>query len=241
MHPEDAIRHLTALRAELDENPRLLSIDSSAPIDGWCARVKMILTRSLGSDSDVVARFDGIWFSPGVYYEDQPRSDFYEARQSGAAQAREYIDAAVFELGLLVTPAPVVAVPREYDHGLWAHVGGLVERSDWDHVPAAVATYCEDRIRNWAGLPTMLVGHGLYARAFATDGPLVLGQSPGESDGWKYLAMGLAQAIGNVDRHRVQGRSDVEVYARGVLGLGSLLLNQVRWEHAALISNLEDR
>ena len=46
--------------------------------------------------------------------------------------------------------------------------------------------------------------------------------------------MGFAQAIGNVDRHRIQSRSDAKKYAIGVLGLGSLLLTQLRYEHPAL-------
>ena len=47
--------------------------------------------------------------------------------------------------------------------------------------------------------------------------------------------MGFAQALGNVDRHRIQSRDDAQRYAIGVLGLGSLLLTQLRHEHGDLI------
>ena len=47
--------------------------------------------------------------------------------------------------------------------------------------------------------------------------------------------MGFAQALGNVDRHRIQSREDAQRYAIGVLGLGSLLLTQLRHEHGDLL------
>ena len=46
------------------------------------------------------------------------------------------------------------------------------------------------------------------------------------------LGMGFAQALSNVDRHHIQDRDDARRYAIGVLGLGSLLLTQLRHEHA---------
>jgi len=47
--------------------------------------------------------------------------------------------------------------------------------------------------------------------------------------------LGLAQAVGNVDRHRLQNRADAKRYAIGVLGVGSLLLTQLRFEHDEII------
>jgi hypothetical protein len=50
--------------------------------------------------------------------------------------------------------------------------------------------------------------------------------------------MGFAQAMGNVDRHRIQQRQDARRYAIGVFGLGSLLLTQLRYEHSDLIEDI---
>lgn len=53
--------------------------------------------------------------------------------------------------------------------------------------------------------------------------------------------MGFAQALGNVDRHRIQKRDDARRYAIGVLGVGSLLLTQLRYEHSEVIEDAEDQ
>ncbi len=122
-------------------------------------------------------------------------------------------------------------VGEDIDAELWQHVRGLVDSGDWDKVAAAVAIFVEHRVRKWAGLTNSLVGKGLYATALGDGGSLRLGSQQSEHEGWRALAMGLAQAVGNVDRHRLQERSDARRYALGVLGLGSLLLTQIRYEH----------
>jgi hypothetical protein len=45
--------------------------------------------------------------------------------------------------------------------------------------------------------------------------------------------------VGNVDRHRIQRRPDQRPYVMGVLGLGSLLLTQVRREHPDRVLDAE--
>lgn len=42
------------------------------------------------------------------------------------------------------------------------------------------------------------------------------------------LGTDFAQALGNVDRHKIQSRDDAKRYAFGILGLGSLLQTQLR-------------
>lgn len=37
-----------------------------------------------------------------------------------------------------------------------------------------------------------------------------------------------------MDRHHVQSRADMKTYSLGVLGTGSLLLTQVKFEYSAL-------
>ena len=62
-------------------------------------------------------------------------------------------------------------------------------------------------------------------------GALRLGSRSGEWEGWRSLGIGCAQAVGNVDRHRIQDRMDAKRYAIGVLGTGSLILTQLRFQH----------
>lgn len=244
MNPDDAIRHLTQLTDELKAGGVTASAQT---LSSWRARVRAVFVRSLGEDNHLVRQLDEIWFEPGVYYDGQPESDFREARRNGASSALAYVEAAIFDLGLTASASesasgPLGSSAADYDPGLWAHVGGLVEQESWALLASAVATYVEDRVRTWAGLSAGVVGHQLYVTALGSNGPLVLGGTgtTGEVEGWKYVGMGLAQAVGNADRHRITSRSDQRRYALGVLGLGSLLLTQVRWEHAPEISNAED-
>lgn len=41
----------------------------------------------------------------------------------------------------------------------------------------------------------------------------------------------MVAAIGNVTRHSIEKRDDAKQYALGVLGMASLLLTQIRFEH----------
>lgn len=241
MDPNEAIRVLNSLLEELTVGN---VVEDSHATDSWSARVRAVFVRALGQDSHLVDKLDAVWFSPGFYYDGQPESEFTEARRNGVKSASALIDAAIFDLGLSIPASAANGLtPENYDAGLWAHVGSLVTREDWALLASAVATYVEDRVRTWSGLPAGTVGHGLYANALGPNGALPLGGTgtQGESEGWKYVGMGLAQAVGNVDRHRITSRSDLRQYAIGVLGLGSLLLTQIRWEHPGRISNVDDR
>ena len=111
-------------------------------------------------------------------------------------------------------------------------------------MPASVAIFVEDRVRSWAADPrksggAAMVGKSLYAAALNDSGPLRLGRQSTQWEGWRSLGVGLAQPIANVDRHQIQVRDDVRRYAMGVLGLGSLLLTQLRYEHPAAIKDAE--
>lgn len=125
---------------------------------------------------------------------------------------------------------------ENYDSGLWAAVKSSFEAEDWQSIPALTARYVEHTIREWSGLQrltpdTPVLGKELANKAFALDGPLQLGQFSNEREGWQSLARGFFQALSNVDRHRIQNRADIREYATGVLGLASLLLIQIRFEH----------
>lgn len=129
--------------------------------------------------------------------------------------------------------------PGSFDPELWDHVEQLVEDQDWGKVASQTAIFVEDRIRTWAGDPLSskgdrLVGKGLMTQVLGDTSDWRLGDRPSENEGWRALGVGFAQALGNVDRHRIQKRADAHRYAIGVLGLGSLILTQLRYEHAVL-------
>jgi hypothetical protein len=163
-------------------------------------------------------------------------------RGDAANRGKAEIRAAIFALKTLRENSPLDDV--SIDPELWEHVQGLIAGDDWGKIPAAVAIFVEHKVRQWAGDPrgtnnNILVGKSLYAKALGNDGMLRMGRQESEYEGWRGLGMGLAQAIGNVDRHRIQQRSDVRRYAMGVLGLGSLILTQLRYEHPARIQESE--
>lgn len=122
-----------------------------------------------------------------------------------------------------------------FDPELWIYVCGLVESGDWGKVAAQAAVFTEDKVRRWSAQDASSVGKGLYANAMGDAGELRLGGLKGEWEGWRGLGMGLAQAIGNVDRHHVQSPVDQRRYAVGVMGLASLLLTQMRYQHSEVI------
>lgn len=171
------------------------------------------------------------------------RRDWEHYRTDAAVRACASIRSAIYALKTLGDKSPMD--DASIDPELWGHVQGLVADDDWAKVPAAVAIFVEDKVRTWAGGPrgdkdgNTMVGQVLYAAALRDDGALRLGRQTNEWAGWRFLGQGLAQAIGNVDRHRIQQRGDVRRYAVAVLGLGSLLLTQLRFEHAGRIQKIE--
>ncbi|SCL56492.1 Protein of unknown function (Hypoth_ymh) [Micromonospora chersina] len=127
-----------------------------------------------------------------------------------------------------------------YDPELWAHVKTEVEDGEWGKVASQTAIFVENHVRTWAGNPqdrngNNLVGKNLYLEVFGETSDYRLGRQASEREGWRYLGMGFAQALSNVDRHRIQTRDDAKRYALGVLGLGSLLLTQLRYEHGDIL------
>ncbi|WP_341728091.1 TIGR02391 family protein [Brooklawnia sp.] len=114
-------------------------------------------------------------------------------------------------------------------------------RKRWGQVASAAAIYVEDKVRRWAGSPTgkdgnKLVGKDLFLKALDANGPLPLGSQANETDGWRMLGSGMIAALGNVDRHNIQTRDDLRRYAMGVVGLASLLLTQIRYQHPEAVS-----
>jgi hypothetical protein len=228
MKPGVAIARLEKLCAEATDSP----LTTAHRMASWRARVGDVLNQA---------------FPPG--HPQRGILDAFQSRHSmimaqTLANGRdpdvrglvEIAERAIYELSLLNDDYEA-DVPPDVDPELWEHVEDLVYAEDWGKVASQTAIFVEHRVRTWAGHPRKestgeeLFGKDLWARVLAEDSQYKLGQRKGESEGWRFLGMGFAQALSNVDRHRLQKRDDAQRYAVGVLHLGSLLLTQLRYEH----------
>ncbi|MGI8405730.1 MAG: TIGR02391 family protein [Thermomicrobiales bacterium] len=239
MRPERAIQELVALKQEA-ETTQLMNGDPD--LESWKAKVRSVFVASLGRDDHLIERFDNVHYWLSMWSTSTPRSAFDKARHNGIRNACGVIDAAIYQLKLLSEDNEPVD-ENAFDPELWEHVKNLVEDEDWGKVASQTAIFVENHIRIWAGDPKDKNGDGLYgkvlyAAVLADDSDWRLGSRSGEREGWRMLGTGFAQAVGNVDRHRIQSRTDARRYATGVLDLGSLLLTQPRQEHADLISEI---
>lgn len=232
MQAQKAIDNLKLLKAEAEQG----SVQrGSGGFTAWKSKVRSVLTRALGKDHHILAGFDDVRYSLSIFYASTPDSEFEQAFQLGLRDACGIIDAAIFELTDAGTSDDAVD-ETAFDPELWSHVQTHIQNEDWQAVASQTAIFVEDRVRKWCGNPKgrndeTLVGKGLYAKVFANDGQYRLGKEPGEWEGWRGLGIGFAQALGNVDRHNIQRRDDAKRYAFGVLGLGSLILTQLRHQH----------
>lgn len=231
MRADIAVEQLRKLRERASE-PSIQS-DTSASAT-WKQNVRSVFAKALGADHHLVSVLDDVQYGLSIVSSSTPDSAWHRAYRNGVAEAASYIDAAIFELEL-GSGDEIPIDNLAYDPELLLHVKNTIEAADWDKLAAQVAIFVEDKIRRWSESPESLVGKGLYASALADDSELRLGKVKGEWEGWRLLGMGIAQAIGNVDRHRLQTRSDARRYAIGVLGAGSLLLTQLHFEHGELV------
>ena len=237
MLTREAIENLNQLKEESISKGAALQPSGEAA--SWKGRVKAVLTRSLGKDHHLVSDFDDIRYGLIVASSSTPDSAWDQAFLSGLAEAQGIIDAAIFELGLGATSDDAVD-ETAFDPDLWAHVQVHVEHEEWQKVASQTAIFVEDRVRRWTGNPKgkdgrTSVGKALFLAAFGDSSSYQLGNEAGESEGWRALGTGFAQALSNVDRHNIQDRDDAKRYAFGVLGLGSLLLTQLRHQHGGTL------
>ena len=237
MQAQKAIDNLKQLKAEVQQGEVQRR---SGEFSSWKARVRSVLTRSLGKDHHILADFESVKYTLGMFTSNTPDSAFDGAFKRGLQNACGIIDAAIFELEDAGTSDDAVD-ETAFDPDLWAHVQSHIQNEDWQTVASQTAIFVEDRVRQWCGEPRdnsgrTLVGKGLFAKVFANDGQYRLGKEVGEWEGWRGLGMGFAQALGNVDRHNIQKRNDAKRYAFGVLGLGSLILTQLRYQHGEDLS-----
>jgi hypothetical protein len=227
MKPEIAIERLKQLRTEASSLP--LST-SSLEFNSWHPRTRSTLSRSLGETHHITQRFIDIAWTPSAFRmgDSQVFSNTFRAT---IPEAQGVIDAAIAELELISEDVPV-ADDSGVDHELWEHVAPEVRAEAWGKVASQAVIFTEDRIRRWTGRPVNEVGKELAVAIFGKAGQFQMGLTEGENQGWQLFAQGIAQALRNVDAHRIQKRADHKRYAMGLVGACSLLLTQLRYEHS---------
>ncbi|MEV6238672.1 TIGR02391 family protein [Lentzea sp. NPDC051838] len=233
MQTRAAVENLKSLREEAEQQG--IQLKPPAKLASWRGRVQTVLTRALGADHHATKAFMDVRYAPRAVTSSSTQSYFDNAFLSGLAKVTGIIDAAIFELELAGTSDDAVD-ETAFDPDLWSHVQSHVQGEEWQKVASQTAIFVEDRVRQWCGNPTgssgeALVGKRLFSTVFADAGQYRLGKQAGEWEGWRALGMGFAQALSNVDRHNIQKRPDAKRYAFGVLGLGSLILTQLRHQH----------
>ena len=228
MKSEDAIQLLRGLHEEAASLPPSIS---SAEFSSWQQRTRSVLTQSLGASHAITESFVDLSWTPAMFNLDNADFAFMAAFWGTRPQAQGMIEAAIFELEQLRRSAHIVE-DEGIDPELWLHVSAHVAAEDWGKVASQSSIFTEDRIRRWAGRPADEVGEKLMSAVFGPKGDYRLGLTEPEKEGWLLLAMGTSKALRNAHAHRIQNREDHKRYALGVLGVSSLLLTQMRFEHS---------
>jgi predicted nucleotide-binding protein len=145
--PELAVKRLQKL---LEQIPEIRSQGhGSHAISTWSGNVKIVLGEFYGEHSLVFKEFDGIWFSPGGYYDGQPDSEFVTAFNSGLNQATGFLESRINDLrerlgheGQLTVPLPFQSHPDSgrifvvhgHDHGSKETVARFLGKLDLEPV-----------------------------------------------------------------------------------------------------------
>jgi hypothetical protein len=214
----DTDRAVALLKERQEELGQLQKLGPE--FEAWRRKAERTLRRTLGDDHELVRAFESIVWKVSMI------DDIV-----GANEGFGVLQAAIYEKEELAEPVDFASA-ASIDPELWAEVRHLVEQEKWGQVASQTAIFVESRIREWAGLPPSRFGKDLMVAVLKPGaGAFPLGKTPGEQEGWQALGIGIAGALGNADRHRIQQRDDAKRYAMGVLGVGSLLLTQLRHEH----------
>lgn len=214
----DTDRAVALLKERLAELEQLQKIGPE--FEAWRRKAERTLRRTMGDDHQLVQAFESIVWTLSLL-------DSIAGKNEGFG----VLEAAVYEKENLAEPVDL-ASSASVDPDLWAEVHHLVEQEKWGQVASQTAIFVESKVRQWAGLPESKHGKDLMVAVLKPGmGAFPLGKTPGEQEGWQALGIGIVGALGNADRHRIQQRDDAKRYAMGVLGAGSLLLTQLRYEH----------
>lgn len=232
LRPAKAIEALRRLAKEAD-SPQVMA--GGQEFTAWQKKVRSVVAGALGKDDSLVTDLENVSYTLWAFGVDTTQYEWDRARHSGIREAVGLIDAAIYQMELQNDGVDLLD-ESSFDAELWAHVANLVADQDWPKVAAQAAIFVEDRLKRWAGRPKAkngdaLYGRALYANVLGIGSDFELGGRGGESEGWLMLGMGFAQVLGNVDRHNIQNRPDARCYAIGVLGVASLILTQMRYEH----------
>jgi len=222
----DTTRAVALLKDRLAELDQLQRTD--AEFHDWKQRTDLTLRRIFGDDHKLLTDLQKNRWAPG--YSPASPEAVRRSFSGGRARAAAVLKGALYQLEELTEPANFAA-SASIDPDLWEHVQHLVEDEKWAQVASQTAIFVESKIREWAGRPANEVGEKLMTAVLSETGEFPLGKTSGERQGWHRLGMGFAMALRNVDTHRIQRRDDDKRYALGVLGAGSLLLTQLRYEH----------
>jgi Protein of unknown function (Hypoth_ymh) len=223
----DTDRALDFLRERLTELGELSPEYGSLQYREWHQKTERTLKRIFGQDHDFVGQFSNISF---ISLSDNPSLE-RRAFGRGRTGAEALLKGAIYELEVLSEPTQYASA-ASVDPELWEHVRRLVESEQWAQVASQTTIFVESRIRQWAGREDSEIGEKLMTEVLGEKGEFPLGRTQGEKQGWHRLGMGFAMALRNANTHRIEQRDDVKQYALGVLGVGSLLLTQLRHQHA---------
>ena len=203
--------------------------------DRECVEAASLVASCLGSDHYLVGKIESI---PKANWS--ARAGTISSLVNGTPQERfqGYVSAAIAVIGVV---EPVAPKPDVCDVELWEDIHGLIEAELWQKIPSAVVTFVEHWFRERGGDPRMkngakMIGADLMSRVMQ-DHPL--GGQASEHQGWEALGRGLMLAVGNRTRHNVESRADAETFAWRVVGLGSLLLSELRRTHSHLPEQTE--
>ena len=138
-----AVKRLTRL---LEQIPEVRSAGPrSAVLDTWEGNVKIVLSQYFGEGSVPFREFAGIRFSPGVYYDEQPQSEFVNALHSGLDKAKGFLESRINDIrdetigndasagnqpSNKVSNSRVVFLVHGHDHGTKETIARFLEKLD---------------------------------------------------------------------------------------------------------------
>jgi len=94
--PDMALRRLEKLLAQI---PEIRSGGhGSSSLSTWEGNVKIVLSELYGENSLVFKEFAKIWFTPAMYYDGQPESDFVRSFNSGLDEATGFLQSRIGDL-----------------------------------------------------------------------------------------------------------------------------------------------
>lgn len=229
----DQQRAVDLLQRMLEELENLQPSTDTAEYSAWRTKVQGTVTSIFGVEHSITATFvsTNFYFTPSMWNSEYMNAqESVRTFESGRKKVIGLLRGAIYEASEL---SANVADMDDLDPDLVDHVKLSVAQGRWENVVSQACIYFESTVRNWAGLPATDVGVVLVNNVFhPKSGIFRLGRSDGEAEGWHALARGVMLAVSNAARHRIEERPDNKTYSVGVLGTLSLILTQLKYQHA---------